>query len=288
MARLPKTGKWLLVDSRYFGSLFGGVGPPFGTMSVNFHNRTGTVSMKGCTSLLTNIIVRGIGSFSAKYSSGKNRGKFNATIRDDAYLEINFSGSWKESCTASPIKLTLHGAKRIAILTCVGNPGLPTGPGHSALIADSVCYTFENMGSNFSTTKSGWDVLKTTKYLKRPDNLKRPVIIQEIDTSKVKPKSVLTYIHGSMVADDDYGTSGVCSSQVANAIEAGIKGKFNTRGLDKPRDVYLLAKSKRIVKKSYYIWDPKLSGDSNTQFSELRRYYSGSVKPSTGADVRTW
>ena len=58
----------------------------------------------------------------------------------------------------------------------------------------------------------------------------------------------------SIKRDDDYVTSGVCSSQVASAIDAGMVQNFNPTRIDTPREVYVLARNKGIVGRSHHYW----------------------------------
>ena len=139
---------------------------------------------------------------------------------------------------------------RIAILTCVSNVS-GVGPGHSALVVGDMVWTFEQMKGPMD---SGWLIIDLKSYLKKNEH--RPVVVQEL-SEKVNPSKALRYVSKSISRDDDYATSGVCSSQVASAIEAGTvetKVKFNPKGIDTPRNVYLLAKRRGLVKRTYYYW----------------------------------
>lgn len=135
----------------------------------------------------------------------------------------------------------------IAILTLISN-AKGVGPGHSAIVAGNNVYTFEELAG---IRGDSWIIINVSKYLKK--NGHRPVVVQEVN-EKVNFKKVMNYLAHSIQRDDDYLTSGVCSSQVAAAIDAGMNQKFNPTRIDTPRKVYMLAKTKGIVKRSYYYW----------------------------------
>ena len=139
-------------------------------------------------------------------------------------------GSYYEDCNMT-----------VSLVTCVTNAG-GMGPGHSCLDINGTIYSFE--GIDYGGNKSGWIQVARTKYLGK--NTHRPVIYQTL-TSAVSEGRVLRYILASIADDDDYVGSGVCSSQAANAIEAGYAASFNTWGVDTPYDIYDLAQKKRIV-----------------------------------------
>ena len=145
--------------------------------------------------------------------------------------------------------------KKVTILTCVTN-GAGCGPGHTAIVLDDTVYSFENVGDWFSkggNNASGWVTAKMADYLKK--NEARPVLLQEL-SEKVRPQPVEDYIKKSIASDDDYLSSGVCSSLVASAVNAGFTAGFNPFGVDTPRNVYHLAKQKGIVASERGIWDP--------------------------------
>ena len=146
-------------------------------------------------------------------------------------------------------------ASKLTILTCVTN-GAGCGPGHTAIVIDDLVYSFENAGDWFSkggNNASGWITAKLADYLKK--NEKRPVLLQELN-EKVRPGPVEAYIKKSIAEDDDYLSSGVCSSLVASAINAGYSAGFNPFGVDTPWKVYHHAKQKGIVAGERGIWDP--------------------------------
>ena len=144
-------------------------------------------------------------------------------------------------------------AKKVTILTCVTN-GAGCGPGHTAIVLDETVYSFENTGDWFSSGAgaSGWITAKLDDYLKK--NEKRPVLLQEL-SEKVKPGPVEDFIKKSIADDDDYLSSGVCSSLVASAVDAGFTGSFNPWGVDTPWKVYHLARQKGIVATEKGVWD---------------------------------
>ncbi len=144
----------------------------------------------------------------------------------------------------------------VSLVTCVTNAG-GLGPGHSCIDINGTVYSFQ--GIDYGGNKSAWVQFARSKYLAR--NAHRPVIFQKL-TSAVADGKVQRYILASIADDDDYATSGVCSSQAANAIESGIPGTFNTWGVDTPYDIYDLAKKKRIVSAESFHWP----GESGCNF----------------------
>ena len=101
---------------------------------------------------------------------------------------------------------------------------------------------------------SGWKQFPLDYYLQKNED--RPLFIQEL-ISAVNAEKILQYIRQSAARDEDYITSGVCSSQAASAIEFAWDQKFDPSGIDKPYNVYLLAKAKKIVKSEEMIWPGK-------------------------------
>jgi hypothetical protein len=142
--------------------------------------------------------------------------------------------------------------KALKLLTLVTNSG-GNGPGHSAMAVDDIVYSFENIGDWFSiqTENSGWKASAYDKYLEQ--NAFRPVIIQILN-EKVNPYKVESFIKRSKGADDDYLTSGVCSSLCASAINAGVTFGFDCKGIDTPKKVYDLARKKGIVTQENVVW----------------------------------
>lgn len=172
----------------------------------------------------------------------------------------------------------------LAILTIISNiKGV--GPGHSAIVAGNDIYTFEELAG---AKGDSWVIVNVSRYLKQNEH--RPVVVQELN-DKVSFTNVMQYLMQSIQHDDDYGTSGVCSSQVASAIDAGTLHKFNPTRIDTPREVYVLAKNQGLVKRSYYIWpgSGKL-GDTVRYFilERLEKEYADvtTIVPSDG--IMSW
>lgn len=141
---------------------------------------------------------------------------------------------------------------RLAIMTCITNGG-GVGPGHTAVIVGDTVYSFENAGDWFSvrTESSGWITMDAQEYIDK--NAARPVVLQDIN-EQVNRSKVLRYIFGSMETDMDYLSSGVCSSLVCSAIEAGYTGSFNPPGVDTPYKTFHLANKKGIVRGTSVTW----------------------------------
>ena len=59
---------------------------------------------------------------------------------------------------------------------------------------------------------------------------------------QVSAKDSLSHIHRSMQSEEKYIRAGLCNSQMASAVEAGIGQSFDPRGVDTPDKVYSLAK----------------------------------------------
>ena len=146
-------------------------------------------------------------------------------------------------------------ARQCAILTCVTNIG-GRGPGHSALVVDDTVHTFENAGDWFSLPtreRSGWRRFGRAAYLAQ--NTQRPVIVQVLDRVRVDAADAEAYVVRSTADDDDYIGSGVCSSQVANAVDAASPTLvFNPRGIDTPYKVFHLARTMGLATTTYAIW----------------------------------
>lgn len=292
MAHLPHTGRWQLVDPRITAGLLGGTAPPFGILEVDFARLQGTARWWVYQSPLSNVAIDKTAhdTFSARYSLRGKSGAFLATLRDNGELEMSFyQGTGGLKCKAVPRGATTWRVSKMALLTCVGNPGWPAGPGHSALIGDRCVYTFERTGISAIGSNSGWKVLTTPSYLGLPENEARPIIIQELDSTKVNFSKVVEYVDGSTRADDDFFSSGWCSLQTALALKVGVAGRFEPRGLDTPLAVHDYIKSLRLVTKTYRIWNPaKTPGKYLPDVrAALAKSYRG-VGPPTGADVRNW
>ena len=170
---------------------------------------------------------------------------------------------------------------KVALITCITNAG-GVGPGHTAVLLGDTVYSFENMGDWFSVfnEKSGWKIFKLKKYLETNKN--RPVIIQEL-SSKVSAAKVKSYILNSISSDADYGSSGVCSSVAASAVEGAMTGSFNPSGVDTPYKVFHLAIKKGIVKSTQVYWPGKSSLSDGVRQSILNKIKAD--YPSIGSAV---
>jgi hypothetical protein len=157
--------------------------------------------------------------------------------------------------------------KILTILTCVTNAG-GIGPGHCALAVDDLVYSFENIGDWSSRgDSSAWITVDLEEFLKH--NEFRPVIMQTLNT-KVNSAKAERYLIASMNADDDYISSGVCSSQVSNAINSGMIRKFDPPGIDTPKSVYNLARKMGIVDSENAVWTGTASMPVN-QWDSIKR-----------------
>ena len=175
-------------------------------------------------------------------------------------------------------------SRRVAILTLVGNTESGAGPGPTAIVVDNMVYSFENAGDWFShpsRERSGWKSFTTRSYLAA--NSFRPVIVQELNPSTVNANAVMRYIRGSIAADDDYMGSGVCSSQVSNAVDAATRRTFNPRGVDTPYKVFQLARSQGLASATYLIWP---APRQNAAATKLRTDYASVI--SSGAGILSW
>ncbi|MEO1999427.1 MAG: hypothetical protein ABGZ17_29630 [Planctomycetaceae bacterium] len=175
-------------------------------------------------------------------------------------------------------------SRRVAILTLIGNTSSGTGPGHTAIVVDNRVYSFENAGDWFSLPnreRSGWKSFTTRAYLNQ--NRFRPVVVQEMNATTVNANSVARYIRSSIAADDDYMGSGVCSSQVSNAIDAATRRSFNPRGVDTPLKVFNLARTQGLASATYLIW---ASPQNNAAATKLSNQYSSVTASGTG--ILSW
>ena len=174
--------------------------------------------------------------------------------------------------------------KRVAILTLVGNTKNGSGPGHSAIVVDDYVYTFENASDWFSSPKkekSGWLVIRTTEYVTK--NNWRPIIVQELNPAHVDAGKVLSYVKKSISADHDYLASGVCSSQVSNAVDAATTSSFNPSGIDTPYKVFSLARNRGLTSETYLIWG---QAQDNTAAEKLQTDYA--TVNQSGAGILNW
>ncbi len=154
-------------------------------------------------------------------------------------------------------------ATSVSILNLVGNfarGGI--GYGHTAIIVDQTVWSFEKI------TGSGWIQRDVESYVRL--NRSRPVVRQDLFRSQVDPQKVHNYLKASNESGDGYGTSGVCSSQVSNAIDAGTTTEFNPFGIDEPVEVFHSARRAGIVKKVTVIAPKKWTPASTTK---LRAHY---------------
>jgi hypothetical protein len=290
MANLVKTARnarWQLVDPRWTAGLLGGDGPPFGVLTARFNRNTGFVERMYDYSDLTAFARPNPDSFTASYNFQKLTGSFSATITDEGHLKLKFTGSRKLECEAR--LRGLNDDAKIAILTCITNGVVINSPGHSALIADDKVYTFENLMGGALSSNSGWSIVKTTDYLKLPGNVIRPIVIQELDMQKVNAGKALAYIEASIANDEDYLGSGVCSTQAASALSAGVAGGFDPWGVDTPHSVYALAKERMLVSRAYYIWDSSKAPAAKVPglIEKLANEYPDTPM-AKGFDVRSW
>ena len=142
----------------------------------------------------------------------------------------------------------------VSLVTCVTNAA-GMGPGHSCIDISGTVHTFENQsGGWFNGSSSGWLSMSRKSYLDK--NKHRPVILQTLITA-VDSGKAHNYIAKSKKDDEDYGSSGVCSSQAAATIEAAWGKDFNTVGVDKPYEIYDLAKTKKLVVSEVMHWPGK-------------------------------
>ena len=144
----------------------------------------------------------------------------------------------------------------VKIWTCVTNAG-GVGPGHSAVSVGSTVHTFEDVGDGWLQEGSGWKTLGYKSYLK--DNTHRPVLLQTIPTCV--GAYVNEYVAKSKKRDDDYIGSGVCSQQVARAVNYGLPKDvdFDPKGFDTPFAVYHCAQRLAVVSTEEYLWPDRYS-----------------------------
>ena len=139
---------------------------------------------------------------------------------------------------------------QVRILTFVTNFN-GSGPGHSAVAVGSKVYTFEDTGGWFDSG-SGWKKLNYTSYL--ASNTHRPVLAQTIPFAN--SALVTQYVDKSIKDDDDYIGSGVCSQQVARAVNWALPRSidFDPKGFDTPFGVYHCARRLGVATKEEYTW----------------------------------
>lgn len=143
---------------------------------------------------------------------------------------------------------------QVKILTLVSNTAAGEGPGHSAVVVGSTVYTFEDTGGWFASG-SGWKTLVSNNYLAA--NQHRPVLVQTIP--QANGTLVTDYVTRSIANDDDYGGSGVCSQQVARAVNWALPHSinFDPKGFDTPYGVYHCARRLGLVSAEEYYWPGK-------------------------------
>jgi len=138
---------------------------------------------------------------------------------------------------------------KVRLLTLVTNyQGM--GPGHSAVAVNDLVYTFED-ALNVIGSGSAWRRIYYRTYLKQ--NAHRPILVQAL--FRANPDKVESYIDSSRTRDDDYLSAGVCSQQVAQAVNAGLPHiTFDPRGFDTPLGVYRCARRLGLVFEEKYFW----------------------------------
>ena len=139
----------------------------------------------------------------------------------------------------------------VRILTLVTNI-FGNGPGHSAVAVGDTVYTFEDAIGGWLDSDSGW--IKTTYAPYLAKNEHRPVLAQTIVGAT--SGSVTNYVEQSIQNDDDYVGSGVCSQQVARAVNSALPPgiDFDPEGFDTPHRVYHCARQLALVSKEEYSW----------------------------------
>ena len=140
---------------------------------------------------------------------------------------------------------------QVRILTLVSNIN-GAGPGHSAVAVGDTVYTFEEALGGWLQSTSGWKTLGYDPYL--ADNEHRPVLAQTLVGAE--PTYVTEYVQKSIANDDDYLGSGVCSQQVARAVNYSLPKDvdFDPKGFDTPFGVYHCARRLALVQKEEYDW----------------------------------
>jgi hypothetical protein len=142
-------------------------------------------------------------------------------------------------------------SSEVVVVTCVTNTGGGMGPGHSAVAVGAKLYTFEAL--DYGGNGSGWLVFDREAYFSK--NAHRPLLLQTIRHTAVCPHLVGEYVRKSIRADDDYIGSGVCSTQVAKALDAAMpRVRFEPRGFDTPYEVYRTARRLLLVAGERYLW----------------------------------
>ena len=137
-------------------------------------------------------------------------------------------------------------------LTFVSNFNGGIGPGHSAVAVGKTVYTFQDVTNGWLQSGSGWIKLMYANYLK--SNAHRPVLAQTI--SLASSSLVTEYVNNSIKNDDDYIGSGVCSQQVAKAVNWALPHSinFDPDGFDTPYQVYRCARRLGVSTREDYTW----------------------------------
>ncbi len=132
-----------------------------------------------------------------------------------------------------------------------------SGPGHSAVAVGSTVYTFEDATGGWLQSGSGWKKLDYDGYLK--SNKHRPVLTQKIVGANAA--YVTQYVDKSIANDDDYLGSGVCSQQVARAVNYSLPQAvdFDPKGFDTPFGVFYCGRRLALVQEEEYVWADRTS-----------------------------
>ncbi len=145
---------------------------------------------------------------------------------------------------------------QVKIITLVTNLD-GVGPGHSAVSVGEQLYTFEDIGGGWLQSGSGWKKERYEPYLAANEH--RPALIQTIPQAYAA--WVTEYVNKSIANDDDYLGSGVCSQQVARAVNYSLPKEidFDPKGFDTPFGVYWCARRLKLVSNEEYLWPGKSS-----------------------------
>lgn len=324
MRRLPKQAKWELRGLRFLSGAAAAASNK-GILEIDFKSRSGRIQWASRLARLPQLQRRSpFGKFTAQYTfTGSalsvnplfQTGRIEGAMWDNGRLRMDFAGNGtSRRVVGKLIDHTNWTVKRVAILTPVGNPayGWQTGPGHTALAADGYVYSFEGAGY-FNPSRSGWNIYTVAEYI---DRQRRPVVVQELDMNTVRASAVMSGIHWSMTRDEEWlvsATPGVCSSAVAQAIDWGIRERFEPAvteadlartmnpamlkaarffgNTDTPLSVYRTAKDLGIVKREYYIWDRSKTPTQHHQAlqnKKMKEFVKVGPSRSVSTDIRSW
>ncbi len=166
----------------------------------------------------------------------------------------------------------------VQILTLVTNVS-GSGPGHSAVVVGQTVFTFQDAFNGWLDKRSGWVIDSLSSYLRANEH--RPALLQTL--SKANPKSVVKYVNRSIANDDDYLGSGVCSQQVALAVNYALPKNiiFDPKGFDTPFGVFYCARRLALVTSETYSWPGrgKLGASVETRIvNKLKSDYPGVLK----------